>query len=123
MHAVYKAVSIEDAQRVIDFCRGHTIQNGGLFEVYPGPDPDTAMVIVNSLSGDGPLNSFRPLGAFYCNFVAPGVISIEEEDPQFDGVDSRKRHVQAIKQIIDILLEKGYPGTRIAFDDLPALKN
>ena len=123
MHTVYKAVSLEDAERVIDYCRGHTIQNGGLFEVYPGPDPHMAMVIVNSCSDENFSDSFRPLGAFYCNFSAPGVISMEEEDPHFDGADSRKRHVQAIKQVIDIILEKGHPGTRISFNDLPALKD
>jgi len=123
MHAVYKAVALEDIQRIIDYCRDHTINNGGLFEVYPGPNPNMAMMIVNSCSGEEePLNSLRPLGAFYCNFVAPGVISIEEEDPHFDGADSRKQHVKAIKQVIDILLEKGYPGTQISFKDLPALK-
>lgn len=123
MHAVYKAVSFEDVQRVIAYCQDHTIQNGGLFEVYPGEGPHMVMMIVNSNSGEGPTNTFRPLGAFYCNFIAPGVISIEEEDPHFDGAESRKRHVKAIKQVIDILLDKGYPGARISFNDLPALKD
>jgi hypothetical protein len=50
------------------------------------------------------------------------VISIEEEDPHFDGVQSRKRHVTAIKQVIDILLKEGYPGTHIRFNELPALR-
>ncbi len=122
MHAVYKAVSFEDVQRVIDYCQGHTIHKGGLFEVYPGSEPNMMMMIVNSCSGEGSVNSFRPLGAFYCNFIAPGVISIEEEDPHFDGTDSRKRHVKANKQVIDIILEKGFPGTQISFNDLPALK-
>jgi hypothetical protein len=123
MHAVYKAVSFEDIQRVIEFCRHHTIQNGGLFEVYPGPDPTMVMMIVNSCSEGDQVNSLRPLGAFYCNFTAPGVISIEEEDPHYDGTESRKHHVKAIKQVIDILLEKGYPGTHIAFNELSALKD
>lgn len=122
MHAVCKAVSFEDVQRVIEYCQRHTVSNGGLFEVYPGPDPAMAMIIVNSCSREGPVDSLRPLGAFYCNFVAPGVISIEEEDPHLDGADSRKQYVKAIKQVIDIILEKGYPGTRISFNDLPALK-
>ncbi|GJL78934.1 MAG: hypothetical protein NPINA01_19230 [Nitrospinaceae bacterium] len=123
MHAVYKAVSIEDVERVIDYCREHTINSGGLFEVYPSPDCNMTMMVVNSGSADDSENSLRPLGAFYCNFVAPGVISIEEEDPHFDGVDSRKRHVKAIKQVIDILLDRGYPGAKISFNDLPALKD
>jgi hypothetical protein len=50
------------------------------------------------------------------------VISIEDEDPHFDGAGSRKRHVKAIKQVIDILLQEGFPGTQIQFNDLPALK-
>jgi len=122
MHAVYKAVSHEDILRVAGYCREHSVKNGGLFEVYPGPEGDLTLVIVNSASEDEALNRLRPLGAFYLNYAAPGVISIEEEDPHFDGADSRKRHVQAIKQVIDILLKEGYPGTRIAFNDLPALK-
>jgi len=123
MHAVYKAVSLEDVLRVIEICRGHTINNGGLFEVYPGPEKNMAMMIVNARSREKTVNPLRPLGAFYCNFVAPGVISIEEEDPQFDGDASRKQHVQAIKQMIDLLLEKGRPGSRISFDDFPAWKD
>ncbi len=122
MHAVYKAVSLEDIQRVIDYCRDHTKKNGGLFEVYPGPEEHMSMMIVNACSGDEPLNALRPVGAFYCNFVGPGVISIEEEDPQFDGAQSRKRHVRAIKQVIDILLKEGYPGNEISFNELPTLK-
>lgn len=120
MHAVYKAVPLEDIQRVIDYCREHSKRNGRLFEVYPGPEADMAMMIVNACSGDDPLNALHPVGAFYCNFVGPGVISIEEEDPQFDGAPSRKKHVRAIKQVIDILLKQGYPGNEISFNDLPA---
>ncbi len=122
MHAVYKAVSLEDIQRVIDYCRAHTQKESGLFEVYPGPEENMTMMIVNACSGEEPLDALRPVGAFYCNFVGPGVISIEEEDPQFDGVPSRKRHVQAIKQVIDILLKEGYPRNEIYFNELPALK-
>ncbi len=123
MHAVYKAVSIEDVQRVVAYCRQHTTQNGGLFEIYPGEDPTMAMVIVNSRYDENQVNSLRPLGAFYCNFTAPGVISIEEEDPHYDGTESRKRHVIAIKQVIDTLLKKGYPGAKISFNDLAALRD
>lgn len=121
MHAVYKAVPLEDVQRVIDYCRDHTIKNGGFFEVYPGPKENMAMMIVNACSGEEYLKPLRPIGAFYCNFAGPGLISIEEEDPHFDGAQSRSRHVQAIKQVIDILLKEGYPGNKISFHDLPAL--
>jgi hypothetical protein len=123
MHAVYKAVPLEDVQRIIDYCREHTTNNGGLFEVYPGPEDDMAMMIVNARSGEEPLSVLRPIGAFYCNFVGPGVISIEEEDPHFDGAESRKRHVRAIKQVIELLLQEGYPGNEISFKELPTLKD
>lgn len=121
MHAVYKAVPLEDVQRIIDYCREHTTNNGGLFEVYPGPEGNMTMMIVNAHSGEDSLSALRPIGAFYCNFVAPGVISIEDDDPHFDGAESRKRHVQAIKQVIDILLKEGYPGHKISLNGLPAL--
>ena len=122
MHAVYKAVPIEDIQRIIDYCRNHMKKNGGLFEVYPGPEENMAMMIVSAHSGDDDLKALCPVGAFYCNFVGPGVISIEEEDPYFDGAESRKRHVQAIKQVIDLLLKEGYPGNEISFNELPELR-
>ena len=122
MHAVYKAVPMEDIQRIIDYCRNHMKKNGGLFEVYPGPEENMAMMIVSAHSGDDDLKAFCPVGAFYCNFVGPGVISIEEEDPYFDGAESRKRHVQAIKQVIDLLLKEGYPGNEISFNELPELR-
>ena len=121
MFAIYKTASPEDIARIIDYCRNHTIKNGGLFEVYPGPDGNMHMIIVNSCAKDGPMDKFRPLGAFYCNYMSPGVISIEEEDPHYDGVESRKRHVEAVKQVIDILLSNTRPGTTIQFNDLPAL--
>jgi hypothetical protein len=123
MHAIYKAVSLEDIERIIDYCRDHMKNNGGVFEVYPGPEENMAMMIVNARSGEYTLSTLRPLGSFYCNFVAPGVISIEEEDPHFDGAESRKRHVRAIKQVIDILLQEGYPGNEISFNELPTLKD
>jgi hypothetical protein len=116
MHAVYKAVPLKDVQRVIDYCRDNKKQGSDLFEVYPGPEENMAMMIVNAISGESPLNALRPIGAFYCNFVGPGVISIEEEDPHFDGVASRKQHIQAIKQVIDLLLQEGYPGNNISFN-------
>jgi len=118
MHAVYKAVAVADIQRIIDYCRDHMKNNGGLFEVYPGPEDNMVLIVVNACSGEISFSALRPVGSFYCNFIAPGVISIEEEDPHFDGVDSRKRHVQAIKQVIDILLKEGYPGNKISITPL-----
>ena len=123
MHSIYRTASLKDVIRIINYCRNHTVKNGGLFEVYPDPDENLFMIVVNSCSESDSKRPFRPLGAFYCNYAGPGVISIEEEDPHFDGVKSRKRHVTAIKQVIDILLKKGFPGVHISFNDMPSLKS
>ena len=123
MHSVYRTASLEDVFRIVDYCRLHTVKNGGLFEVYPDPDENLFMVVVNSCSESDSMHQLRPLGAFYCIYVGPGVLTIEEEDPHFDGAESRKRHVTAIKQVIDILLKDGFPGTQIGFKNLPALKS
>jgi len=103
LHTVYKALSPEEVERIIAYCQSHTIKNGGLFEVYPGPDGLMKMVVVNSSPEDEPLDKFRPLGAFYCNYLGPGIISLEEEDPHHEGMPSAKRHIEAIKQVIDDL--------------------
>ena len=121
MHIVYKEVSVQDAQRILDYCRRHTIQEGGLFEVYSTPGEDIHMVIVNSCPEDEPLAKFRPLGAFYLNYLKPGTISMEENDPHFDGAPARKYHVAAIRQAIDLLLEYAYPGYELSYNDLPAI--
>ena len=123
MHSVYRTAPLEDIIRIVDYCRNCSVKKGGIFEVYPDPRESLFMIIVNSCSESDPMDRLRPLGAFYCNYVGPGVITIEEEDPHFDGAESRKRHVVAIKQVIDILLREGFPGTQISFKDLPALKS
>ena len=64
MHTIYREVGFEDACRILDYCHRNTIQHGGLFEVYSTPGSDIHMVIVNSCAQDGPLDQFRPLGAF-----------------------------------------------------------
>ena len=117
LHTVYKALPIEDVERIIAYCQSHTIQDGGLFEVYPGPEGMMKMVVVNSAPEDEPLDKFRPLGAFYCNYLGPGIISLEEEDPHHEGMPSAKRHNKAIKQMIDILIRQGFPGTNIRYQD------
>ena len=101
-------------RRVIDYCLNNSARAGGLFEVYSMPGEDMHMVVVNSASPED--EKFRPLGGFYCNYLGPGVISIEEDDPNFDGAESRKRHVKAVKQVIDIIVEKGFPGTKLTFN-------
>ena len=123
MHSVYRTAPLEDVLRIVDYCRNYTVKDGGLFEVYPDHGENLFMIIVNSCSESDSVHQLRPLGAFYCNYVGPGVITIEEEDPHFDGTESRKRHVTASKQVIDILLKDGFPGTQISFNDLPALKS
>ena len=103
MHTVYKALPKEDVDRIITYCKNHTIHKGGLFEVYPDPDSSKTMVVVNSRPEDEPLEKFRPLGAFYCHYLGPGIISLEEEDPHHEGMPSAKNHIKAIKQVIDTL--------------------
>jgi hypothetical protein len=102
MHTVYKALTPEDVESIILYCQSNATKNGGLFEVYP--DGLVTTVVVNSK--DEPLEQFRPLGAFYCNYVGPGIISLEEHDPHYDGVLSAKNNIIAIKQTIDNLTKK-----------------
>ena len=123
MHEVVREVSYEDAHRILNYCLHNSIQQGGLFEVYSTPGTDIHMVIVNSCSEDEPLERFRPLGAFYLNYLRPGTISMEQEDPTHDGMPSTRRHVAAIRQVVDILVEKGFPGVTIRFNDLPAVRD
>ena len=122
MHVVHCTAPLEDVLRIVEYCRNYNVKNGGLFEVYPDPGENLFMIIVNSCSEMDPDYELRPLGAFYCNYAGPGVITIENDDPHIDGAESRKRHVTAIKQVIDILLKEGFPETHISFNDLPALK-
>lgn len=98
MHTVYKALSPEEVNRIIAYCKQHTVKNGGLFEVYPDPETLVTMVVVNSRSED------KPVGTFYCNYLGPGIISLEEEDPDHDGMPSARRHIKALKQTIETLI-------------------
>ena len=104
MHTLYKALAPEDVDRIIAYCQDHTIQNGGLFEVYPDPDGLVTTVVVNSRQENEPLENFRPVGAFFCNYLGLGIISLEEEDPHYDGMESAKNHIKDIKQNIDTLI-------------------
>lgn len=121
MHHLYREVDFKDAVRILDFCRRNNVGAGGLFEVYSTPGQDTHMVIVNSCGEGDPSARFRPLGAFYINYLHPGALSIENEDPTHDGMPETKRHVAAIKQVIDILVEQAGPNVEIRFNDLPQL--
>jgi hypothetical protein len=104
LHTVYTALAPEDVELIIAYCQDHTIQNGGLFEVFPDPDRSVTTVVVNSRQENEPLENFRPVGAFFCNYLGPGIISLEEEDPHYDGMPSAKNHIKAIKQIINTLI-------------------
>ena len=104
MHTVYKTLPPEDVEHIIAYCQDHTIQNDGLYEVYPDPEGLVTTIVVNSHQENEPLEKFRPLGAFYCNYLGPGIISLEEEDPNYDGMPSNKNHIKAIKQTIDTLI-------------------
>lgn len=115
MHTVYKAISPEEMQRVIDYCKQHTLKTGGPFEIYPGERDSQVMVIVNSHQGNEPLEKFKPLGSFYCNYMGEGIISVDEEESDYDAMPSAKEHIKAIKQVIDILIEKAYPGAKLKF--------
>jgi hypothetical protein len=115
LHTVYKALTPEDVELIIAYCHDHTIQNGGLFEVYPDPDGSVTTVVVNSRRKNEPLERFRPVGAFFCNYLGPGVISLEDEDPHYDGMESGKNHIKAIKQTIDTITfttQRGYSPMR-----------
>ena len=101
MHSVYKALAPEDVESIIRYCQDHTIQNGGLFEVYP--DGLVTTIVVNSTHE--PMEHLHPLGAFYCNFLGPGIISLEEQTPDHDSMSSVQNHIKAIKQTIDSLIK------------------
>lgn len=115
MHTVYKAISPEDMDRVLAYCKQHTLKNKGPFEVYPGAEDSQKMVIVNSGQENEPLEKFKPLGAFYCNYLGEGIISLDQEETGYDAMPSAKKHVQAIKQVVDILIEKAGPDAKIDF--------
>ena len=110
MHTVYKAVSQADMNRILAYCK----QNA-LFEIYPGDEGLQKTVIVNSSQENEPLENFKPLGSFYCNYLGEGIISLEQEDSSYDAIPSAQKHVAAIKQVIDILIKNAHPGVQLKF--------
>ena len=110
MHTVYKAVSPEDMNRILAYCQQHA-----LFEIYPGEEGLQKTVIVNSSQENEPLENFKPLGSFYCNYLGEGIISLDQEESGYDAMPSAQKHVVAIKQVIDILIKKAYPGVQLQF--------
>ena len=103
MHIVYKALAPENIERIITYCKNHSVQKGGVFEVYPEPSGLMTLVVVNANPDEEPLEKFNPLGTFYCNYLGPGIISIEDQDPHKDVMSSTQNHIQAIKKTIDDL--------------------
>lgn len=115
LHIIYKAISPEEMNRVLDYCRQHTLKNKGPFEVYPGEEDSQVTVIVNALQENEPLEKFKPLGAFYCNYLGLGIISMDQEEAGYDAMPTAKKHARAIQQVVDILVEKAYPGAELKF--------
>ena len=115
MHTIYKAVSLDEMNRVLAYCKQHTLKNKGPFEIYPGEAVSQIMVIVNSRQENQPLENFKPLGAFYCNYLGEGIISIDQKETDYDAMPSAKKHEQLLKQVIDILIEKACPGAELHF--------
>ena len=105
-------------ERVLSYCKENTRKKGGPFEIYSGGNDSHIMVIINSHHENEPLEKFKPLGSFYCNYMGEGIISLDEEESHYDAMPSAKKHIKAIKQVIDILIEQAYPGAQLKF---PAL--
>ncbi|MEK9627902.1 MAG: hypothetical protein VW455_02675 [Nitrospinota bacterium] len=101
--------------RILTYCKQNSLKNNGPFEIYPGEEDSQAMVIVNSRRENEPLEKFNPLGAFYCNYLGEGIISLDQEETDYDAMPSAKEHVQAIKQVVDILIEQACPGEDLKF--------
>jgi hypothetical protein len=110
LHTVYKAVSPEDMNRILAYCQQHA-----LFEIYPGEEGFQKIVIVNSSQENEPLEKFKPLGSFYCNYLGEGIISLNQEESGYDAMPSAQKYVAAIKQVIDILIKKAHPGFQLQF--------
>ena len=101
--------------RILAYCKENTCKQGGLFELYFGENDAQVMVIVNLNHENEPMEKFKPLGSFYCNYMGEGIISLDEEESDYDAMPSAKEHMKAIKKVIDILIEKAYPGAQLNF--------
>ena len=47
--------------------------------------------------------------------MGEGIISFDQAEADYDVIPSAKEHLKAIKQVIDILIEKAYPGAQLQF--------
>ena len=104
--------------RVIAYCKENSCKKGGPFEIYPGKSDSQIMVVINSHHESEPMEKFKPLGSFYCNYIGEGIISFDQAEADYDVIPSAKEHIKAIKQVIDILIEKAYPGAHLNFPSL-----
>ncbi len=118
LHTVYKAISPEEMERVLSYCKENTCKKGGPFEIYPGEINSQIMVLVNSNHEKKSIEKLKPLGSFYCNYMGEGIISFDQAEDDYDAIPSAKEHIKAIKQVIDILIEKAYPGVPLKFPSL-----
>ncbi len=108
MQTPYKSVTLEIVEDVLALCKQHTVANGGMLEIYDDPGGiNRIMVIINGISGEK-LEKLSPIGAFFCNYTAPGVISIDE-NPQHDETEDKKIYREIVKKTIDKLLEGEFP--------------
>ena len=118
LHTVYKAISREEMERVLSYCKENTLKKGGPFEIYPGEINSQIMVLVNSNHEKKSIEKLKPLGSFYCNYMGEGIISFDQAEDDYDAIPSAKEHIKAIKQVIDILIENAYPGAPLKFPSL-----
>ena len=105
-------------ERIVAFCKENTCKKGGTFEIYPDEINSQIMVIVNSSHEKESKEKLKPLGSFYCNYMGEGIISFDQPEADYDTTPSVKEHIKAIKQVIDILIEKAYPGVHLKFPSL-----
>ena len=118
LHTAYKAISREEMERVLSYCKENTRKKGGPFEIYPGEINSQIIVLVNSNHEKKSIEKLKPLGSFYCNYMGEGIISFDQAEADYDTTPSVKEHIKAIKQVIDILIEKAYPGVPLKFPSL-----
>ena len=118
LHTIYRAISPEEMERVLSYCKENTRKKGGPFEIYPGAINSQIMVVINSHHESEPMEKFKPLGSFYCNYIGEGIISFDQAEDDYDVTPSAKEHIKAVKQVIDILIEKAYPGAHLIFPSL-----
>jgi len=108
MQKPYKFVTLEIIDEILVLCKKHTVANGGILEIYDDPGGiNRIMVIINGTSGKK-LEKLSPIGTFFLNYAASGVISIDENS-QHDETTEKKIYREIVKKTIDILLEGKFP--------------